>query len=267
MSVQALPSAAGFRFKRLPAQALIGLLLLSPVLASASGTATGPAARPAPAAASTGTAAPRTGPDIPGRPVRDPDRMRMGSTVNRVQATYARMETLQADFVQTLFLSNGKTRVDSGSLELKKGGRMRWDFAKPTVRQFISDGKMLWMYTPDEKQVLETTLAAGTSQTALNFMSGLGSLSRDFGVELAKEAQYQRPGMTALHLTPKEQLGTVSRLTILAGDEDGMVHEAFVKDPMGTVTQIVFSNLKLNSPVADGRFTFTPPQGVQVLRQ
>lgn len=253
----------------------LGLVSLGALSVQAEGTSTGPTARPVPGQTAQPTSnsgkpagtAGKTGPDLPGRPVRDPDRMKMGSAVNRVQATYARLESFQADFEQTLFLSNGRNRVDSGTLQIKKGGKMFWDFKKPTARQFISDGKTLWMYTPDEKQAVETSLAAGASQTALNFMSGLGSLTKDFTVELAKEAQFQRPGMTALHLFPKESIGTVSRLTILAGDEDGMVHEAFVKDPMGTLTQIVFSNLKQNVSVADSRFTFTPPAGVQVLKQ
>jgi len=191
----------------------------------------------------------------------------LAEAVARVQKAYTQLQSLRADFTQTSKVpSVSRARVDSGTLELKKGGKMRWDFAKPEVRHFISDGKTLWIYTPAEKQVIQSSLQAGASQTALNFLQGLGDLTRDFTPSLATEAEFQKPGMSALHLAPKENIGMLKRLTVLVSNADGIVQEAVVKDHMGSLTRIVFSQLKINAPIADGRFDFKVPTGVELIQ-
>jgi outer membrane lipoprotein carrier protein len=191
----------------------------------------------------------------------------LAAVVAKVQGAYSKLETLHAGFEQSSKMaSSSKPRVDTGIVEFKKGGMMRWDFEKPEPRAFISDGKTLWIYSPKDKQVIQSDLRSGASQTALNFMAGLGDLGRDFTPALATEPEYQRPGMNALHLTPKEAIGTLKRLTIVVSEADGLVREAYVADQMGSTTRIAFSDLKVNTPIADSRFSFKAPAGVDVVQ-
>jgi len=189
----------------------------------------------------------------------------LDKVIKRVQEAYKGINTLQADFSQSVLLgATSRPRVDTGKLEMKKGGLMRWDFERPSQRHFISDGKTLWVYNPAEKQVMKTSLRAGASRTALNFLFGLGQVMNDFVPSLGTEKAYQKPGADTLQLLPKESLGTIKKLTILVDRKDGMVREAYLHDPMGTVTHVVFSNMKVNGPIDDTRFKFEVPAGVEV---
>ncbi len=188
---------------------------------------------------------------------------RLDETVARVQEAYQNLETFSAKFTQTVTSTGmSRARTDSGTVEMKRGGKMRWDFQEPEAKQFISDGQTLWFYFPAENQVMTLPLEQGASQVALDFMFGLGDVRKDFDVTLAQEIAYRKPGATALHLVPRKALGTVKRMTILVGDKDGMVEEAIVEDMMGSVTRVVFAGAVINRPIDDERFAFQAPPGV-----
>lgn len=206
----------------------------------------------------------RAGATQPSAPQAAPEDLE--KTLSRLQATYGKFETWRADFTQTVKASAlARPRVDTGVVELKKGGKMFWEFKTPELRHFISDGKTLWIYTPADKQALQSPLGQDASRTALNFMAGLGDVRRDFTAALARESELQRPDATPVHLTPKEQIGTLKRLTILVSKTDGLVREAWIQDQLGSSTRLEFLNVQLNKPIADARFTFTAPKGVQVM--
>src|SRR5579859_880362 len=72
--------------------------------------------------------------------------------VDRLQASYHDVKTLRAEFVQT-FISGNRTRVESGTVYFARGGRMRWDYREPQEKLFLSDGKKLMLYVPEERQL------------------------------------------------------------------------------------------------------------------
>src|SRR5271166_6989583 len=72
-----------------------------------------------------------------------------------VDARYNHLHTLQADFTE-IYSGNGIERTESGTLWLKKPGKMRWEYRSPTEKLFVSDGKDAWFYVPAERQVRKT---------------------------------------------------------------------------------------------------------------
>jgi len=151
------------------------------------------------------------------------------ASIDKIQAAYASPESLQCRFIQTSsFATMGTARTDTGTFQLKRGGKMRWDFKTPEARSFISDGSTLWIYAPEEKTVMTASLSQEASQTALNFMFGLGDIGKDFVVSPVSDPALLKPGFIALTLTPKETIGTLKQLVILASEGDGIVREAVV---------------------------------------
>ncbi len=196
----------------------------------------------------------------------DGDAEALEAVVARVQKAYQKLETFSGKFTQTVTITGmSRTRTDSGTVMMKRGGKMRWDFQSPDVKHFVSDGKTMWFYFPAEHQVMSLPLEQSASQVALDFMFGLGDVRKDFDVSLARGSSYGEPALRGLHLVPKKPMGTLKRLTILVG-EDGMVKEAIVEDQMGTVTRVRFSDVAVNQPIPDERFAFKPPEGVTETR-
>src|SRR6266446_5807881 len=72
-----------------------------------------------------------------------------------VDEHYNRLRTLQAEFTE-LYRGSGIERTESGTLWLKKPGKMRWEYRSPREKLFVSDGKNVWFYVPDDRQARKT---------------------------------------------------------------------------------------------------------------
>src|SRR5215468_5619169 len=73
------------------------------------------------------------------------------SIARQVDSHYNRLRSLQTEFTET-YRGNGMERVESGTLRLKKPGKMRWEYRSPREKLFVSDGKDAWFYVPEDKQ-------------------------------------------------------------------------------------------------------------------
>jgi hypothetical protein len=70
-----------------------------------------------------------------------------------VETRYNHAQTLQVLFHEAYTAPSQPRRTESGTLLLRKPGRMRWNYTSPEGKLFVSDGKYLWLYTPSNHQV------------------------------------------------------------------------------------------------------------------
>ena len=74
----------------------------------------------------------------------------LGEYVRQFESSYHAVRTIRADFTQT-YVSGGRTRIESGIVYFARAGLMRWDYQRPQPKLFLSDGKTLMLYIPEEK--------------------------------------------------------------------------------------------------------------------
>ena len=72
-----------------------------------------------------------------------------------VDEHYNHLHSLQAQFTE-LYRGSGIERTESGTLWLKKPGKMRWEYRSPREKLFVSDGKDAWFYVPADHQARKT---------------------------------------------------------------------------------------------------------------
>src|SRR6266576_2869166 len=187
----------------------------------------------------------------------------LDDVVREIEAVYGRMTDLRADFTQTSFnKSLNQTIPAAGTVYLKKGGKLRWEYAEPTPQQIVSDGKTIWIYTPQLNQVNTGPAPEALAGPAGSFLSGLGKLREHFNVRLLNPAQPKdAEGNVVLDLSPKQPLPTLNRL-ILSLDPNGwQVRKAVVYDQFENTVTMKFSKLAINSGLEDKLFAFVPPKG------
>lgn len=188
----------------------------------------------------------------------------LDEVLGKIQEQYEKHADFKADFGQEALLKSlGKKQQAEGVVYFKKPGKMHWMYNKPTKQQIISDGKTLWNYQPENKQVIVSRVAqAFQSKTPSTFLAGLGNLKKDFQ---ARFLQDPAPGAGySLELTPLEAQGGVEKLFLVADPKNFNILQAKIQDAMGNTTQITFSKIAFNNNLADSLFTFTPPKGVEV---
>ncbi len=187
----------------------------------------------------------------------------LDDAVRGVESAYGRMTDLKAEFTQTAFnKSLNQTIPASGKVYLKKGGKLRWEYAEPTPQQIVSDGKTIWIYTPTLNQVNTGPAPEALAGPAGSFLSGLGRLREHFAVRLLNPAQPKdAEGNVVLDLTPKQPLPTLARL-ILSFDPNGwQLRRAVVYDQFENTVTMKFANLAINSGLEDKLFAFVAPKG------
>ena len=181
-----------------------------------------------------------------------------------IQAFYSNAQDFHATFTQTFtYKVYGRKKISSGKVFFKKPGKMRWDYEAPTPRLFIADGKVLWVYEPEEAQVFRRQLATAQLPVALRFLNGEGDLSQEF--------DYSTPtrgvGTYTLALTPKRPSGEYTRLELTVDQETFEVIASALIDPTGNTNHIRFNGVKVNENLPEEGFQFTPPKGVQVITE
>src|SRR5712691_2045200 len=166
------------------------------------------------------------------------------------------MTDLRAEFTQTAFnKSLNQTIPAQGTVYLKKGGKLRWEYTEPTPQEIVSDGTKLWVYTPALNQV-----NVGDAPEAL---AGLGRLRAEFDVRFLNPAQPKDGGGNwVLDLTPKQPLPTLARLILAVDAKTWELRTAVVYDQFENTVTMRFAKVAINSSLPDQLFTFVAPRGV-----
>ena len=182
---------------------------------------------------------------------------------DKVQARYDATHDFTAAVRQELAMSSGgKTTTATGTVAFKKPGKMRWDLREGTSQVIVADGRTLWFYEPDEKQVLTAPFqAAFRSTTPISFLTGVGRLRDDFVV-----AAVERDGSALrLELTPRRTDADLGKLRLSVDPATYDIVGAEVTDPVGNRTRLFFTDLKRNAGLSDEAFRFEVPAGVDVV--
>jgi outer membrane lipoprotein carrier protein len=191
----------------------------------------------------------------------------VAAVVAKVQKRYDEAADFKARFTQTLTSTAMKrTTNSSGQVTFKKPGRMRWDYEKPDKSSYITDGGVLWLYEPDDKQAFKQDLKASQLPAALAFLMGKGKLASEFDITFGPDRG--APGAAknyVLSLAPKTPQAQVKSILFVVDPHDWFVRQSEIVDGQGNTNVIVFSDVVMNSKVPEALFHFTPPAGTRVI--
>jgi len=187
----------------------------------------------------------------------------------RLQARYDAIKDFTADFTQTY--EGGVLRrktTESGTLLVKKPGRMRWEYKTPEEKLFVADGRKIYAWVPADRQVTVSTLPADDAPaTPLLFLLGRGQLARDFTPSLPGPPPGAPADSIALALVPKAAVPDYDRLTLVVDRATLGLRMLIARDGQGGTSTFAFSKLKENVGLSDSRFAFTIPKGADVVTQ
>jgi outer membrane lipoprotein carrier protein len=182
-----------------------------------------------------------------------------------VDDRYNHLHTLQAEFAE-IYRGTGGERTESGTLWLKKPGKMRWEYRSPREKLFLSDGKDAWFYLPGERQVRRTPVRQlDDLRSPLGFLLGKTRLEKELqGLSWAPDVLPLAPGDTVLRGVPKAMADRVSQV-ILEITPENRISRIIIEEVDGSVTEYRFREQQEDGKMADQRFQFAPPPGVEVI--
>lgn len=185
----------------------------------------------------------------------------ISTTLRGVEKRYNSARTLQVFFEQTYDAPRRGPRTESGELYLRKPGRMRWEYANPKGKLFISDGKTVWLYLANQNRVERTKVKESEDMRApLAFLLGKVDFNRDFSRFVAR----QKNGETWITAEPKSDRLMFRQIEFRVGPQFEIL-ELNITDQMNAVMTFRFKSEKLNPPLSAALFTFQPPAGAEIV--
>jgi outer membrane lipoprotein carrier protein len=184
-----------------------------------------------------------------------------------LQRKYDGIKDFSADFKHVY--EGGVLRkqiTERGHLLVKKPGKMRWDYAEPEPKQFVSDGLKMYSYIPQDKQVIVASVPPDEeAPTPTLFLAGKGNVTRDFTPSLVDAPAGMPAGSRALKLIPKSKQRDYDWLVLVLDPDSLAIRGLLTVDAQGGKSSFSFTNLKENVGLADKEFAFKIPRGVDVV--
>lgn len=180
-----------------------------------------------------------------------------------LQKKYDTIRDFTADFVHE---SEGgllrKKQVERGFVQIKKPGKMRWDYKSPETKVFVSDGRRIYLHVPADNQVIVSPVPPeDQATTAVLFLVGKGNLTRDFTVSYADAGG---PDTYALRLQPKTPETDYDWLQVVVDRKTLRIESLTAADRDGGRSTFQFTNFKENVGLSDKTFAFKIPRGADV---
>jgi outer membrane lipoprotein carrier protein len=177
---------------------------------------------------------------------------------------YDHLRTLQAQFTE-LYEGAGMQRTESGTLWLKKPGKMRWEYRSPKEKLFLSDGQNAWFYMPGDKQARRTPVKKlDDLRSPLSFLLGKTKLEKELqGLSWAPDEKPMTSGDVLLRGVPKG-LGEQINSILLELTPNHEILRIVLNQEDGSTTEFRFQDQKINVEIDEKSFRFVPPAGVEV---
>lgn len=182
-----------------------------------------------------------------------------------VDAHYNHLRTLQAEFTE-LYRGSGMERTESGTLWLKKPGKMRWEYRSPKEKLFVSDGKTAWFYVPEDRQARKSSAKKVEDlRSPLAFLLGKTKLERELrGLSLAPDIEPLASGDVVLRGVPKGLEDQISEI-VLEVTPDNRIARLIMQEVDGASTEYRFSDQQEDVNIQDARFGFKPPAETEIV--
>ena len=182
------------------------------------------------------------------------------TNVDRLNQFFTQVSTLKGRFVQEVFDEAGTViQTSTGSMELSRPGRFRWHYDTPYDQYIIADGKNLWIYDVELKQVTVKPLQEAITAAPVRLLTELRPLDGDFIVRESKP----QDGYEWVELKPKTEESEFQRIAF-ALDKNG-VRRMDLYDHFGQKTVVRLEGLQTNVEVDASAFRFAVPKDVDVI--
>jgi outer membrane lipoprotein-sorting protein len=209
----------------------------------------------------------------------------VASVVQALENHYRNANTLQAEFLERYSEGGSQARLESGRVYFARLGRMRWEYQSPETKLFVSDGKTLWFYVPEDHTATRQSVKQSDDwRTPLALLTGQVKLAHLCGrIEMAGGAPLSG-GVVVLRCWPR---GEASPAANHAGQQDapsplnpgsgftevflevnptsGELSEVRVEQAGDVELEFRFGAWQMNPPLPGSLFEFEPPVGVAIV--
>lgn len=156
------------------------------------------------------------------------------------------------------------TDTASGTLMVRQPGKMRWEYLVPDPQTIITDGNDLWVYRPDENQVMVGKAPAffGKGKGA-GFLSNIKIIRKSFQISQEPETD---PTLYRLKLVPNKSSADLMEMKLDIVKKSFDLVRIITFNVYGDETRIELKNFDFTKPPPEESFRFVVPEGADVVQ-
>lgn len=167
---------------------------------------------------------------------------------------------VQTSTIKVMDISDTAT----GRIVVKPPGKMRWEYEAPDPQLIISNGKNLWVYRPEDNQVMvgESPSFFGDGKGA-GFLSDIKQIREKFDIQLEKA---EDPSRYVLKLVPQANTLDISMIYLFISRDNFNLVRVVTYNVYEDETRVDFSDIQFDSNIEDKLFTFAAPEGTDIFQ-
>jgi outer membrane lipoprotein carrier protein len=191
--------------------------------------------------------------------------------VDRLRHFVSSVRSAEGEFKQTIVGEAGRPpQQATGKFAFARPGKFRWEYELPYPQLLVGDGKRLWSWDRDLRQVTVRPLGNALGATPAAILFGKDDIERDFTL-IEGKADGPETGesekLAWVEARPRQTTaeGGNGFQIIRFGFAGERLQRIALRDNFGQTTIIVFSRMSVNPALDPGTFQFEPPPGADIL--
>jgi outer membrane lipoprotein carrier protein len=155
------------------------------------------------------------------------------------------------------------TDTAKGKVWFKHPGMMRWAYETPEQYVIITDGKTLWIYRPEDNQVMVgDAMTYFSNGKGASFLSNFRKVKESFNISFTKPVDDDH---YTLKLIPHQKQLDLSEILLNIDKRAFDIDSVVSINAYGDETRITFSTLSFEPGMDASLFHFQPPKGADVV--
>jgi len=178
----------------------------------------------------------------------------------RLTQFFDKTTSLRAQFEQVVTDNRGqKVQEVSGTMQILRPGKFRWDYRQPYQQEIVGDGTRIWLYDPELNQVTVRNMSQAIGSSPAALLAGSREVERNFTLQDLKS----NDGLEWVTATPKGQDSGFDQVRLGFGKLG--LERMELHDSYGNLTSIRFSSVETNPGLSEQIFMFKPPAGADIV--
>jgi outer membrane lipoprotein carrier protein len=178
--------------------------------------------------------------------------------IKNVQSKYSSTSDATANYSQSVKYSSGKSVSSSGTIYIQKEDKYRIETKNDII---VTDGVTSWAYSKKKNQVvIDDYKNDGNTFSPNKF---LFSYPVNFYSDLDGDENVSGNDCYVLKLKPRNK-GPIKEARICVDKSSYLIRKITISSSESTTTYIL-KKITLDSGVSSSKFTFSPPEGVEII--
>lgn len=172
-------------------------------------------------------------------------------------------KSFEADFTQISILAAlDITEKASGKAFFSHPGKMRWKYLEPEHHEIITNGKILWIFRPEENQVMQGDATQFfKSGAGGSFLSDISLIRKNYSVTI-KEVT---PDYVEINLKANIKNADISSIVIRVSQKNNEIKRVVTYNPYDDTTLFEFNDIRFKEMDSD-IFEFKVPDEVNIIK-